>query len=349
MKKYINTGIFIGAIITFVGLFIFSNKTAFELSLMGPSPLPIINNNTLNQIKKNKYEAFILGSSQCGQTHPSIIKDIVGIDSLVVGTPGGDITFFYSMAKNIAAHTSYKPVIVAEFSRYVGYGIETALHRDSLKNINAQNWISSEFPILFENSNYRKFYFDGIKSSVFPFVRYKYSIKSLVKNELTSIKDWIMHKTTQPSKTYNRTVSDDGHSGPFPFKKRSSYYIKNKPGKPNEHKLNLWKKLYNLHCSSNIYLVLCKFPYHYSWNNYYKNTDEKVIDLENFFRSNGVQIIDCKNVDIQDIDCMDAHHFTRSGAMKYNDFFASELARILDKKKIDVTECLTGKKLSEIY
>lgn len=129
--------------------------------------------------------------------------------------------------------------------------------------------------------------------------------------------------------------------------------VTNKNSKISEavsHKLHLWKKLYALHCNSNIFLIICKPAYHNSWDFHYKNKyDNKVYELETFFKTNGVPIIDCTTINIKDSECHDAHHFTWSGAAKISTLVGTKLSEILNKKYITNEKvCLSGKKISEI-
>ncbi len=353
MEKNKNIGILLGAIITIVGLLMFSHFNSLVFSRFESSTIPFIKFNTALRMKERKYDSYILGSSQCAQIQPKIINDTTGLKTLIACIPGGDISFIYSMARKISKETKNRPVIIAEYSpRYVSANIENFVYRDTLKFINAPNWMFSELPLLLKNSKYRKYYFNGIESSLIPCVRYKFSIKYLTDKNYSQLADFIMHPKTKTKKNYANNVHNDGHVGPYSLKQPAPT-VPNKNSKPTKaisHKLNLWKKLYELHCSSNIFLILCKPAYHSSWNFHYNNKyDKKVKVLETFFRTNGVPIIDCTTINIEDSDCHDAHHFTWSGATKISELVGNQLAKILNKKtQKKVPLNLTSKKISEL-
>jgi len=353
MKKYSNIGVILGATITIVCLLASTNYLSFKFASLEPSAISLININLTKRIKETPYDCYIVGSSQCAQIQPKIISDITGIKTLVACAPGGDISYIYSTIKDIIKKTKTKPVIIAEFSpRYVSTKIEDLVYRDTLKYLNASDWIDSELPLIFNKKKYRKYYFDGIESSIIPCVRYKYSIKFLVNNKFPLLADLLMNSKAKATKRYSNGVAKDGHVGPYP-RKPPPFFVPNKKSKVStaiSHKLSLWKKLYELHSNSNIFLIICKPAYHHSWDYHYKHKyDKKVYDLETFLITNGVPEIDCTTINIKDSDCHDAHHFTWNGAAKISELVAFRLSKILNKQNVNKEDvCLTGKKLSEL-
>ena len=296
------------------------------------SSITVAIQNTFKQKANNKYDAYLIGSSQSAQLQTSILSNEFNINLLISAPPGGEILYTHNMAKAIASKSKSRPIIIAEFSRYVPSVIEKRLYRDILYYMPAKYWLVNESYFAFANPEYRKYMWQGIENSIIPIVRYSYAINALIYKSNANLLSWLVNPEFFPKNIKKIVINSDGHNNPYPLGKYP-YRLQPKGYKhpePPEHKIKSWKKLLDMHLRGDIFLILIKPPYHHVYQ-YYYDTLPMVERLEDMFKSNGVYVIDCTTIEIENEDCFDAHHFTVKGCSKFTKKVGKEFRKAIRK------------------
>ncbi|RLD12465.1 MAG: hypothetical protein DRI44_00595 [Chlamydiae bacterium] len=329
-KHAANIGIISGIVLCTLLMFKINSHFENILSSWQFSSITVAIQNTFKQSANNRYDAYILGSSQSAQLQTSILSNDFNINVLISSPPGGEILYTYNMVKALAAKSSTRPIIIAEFSRYVPSAIEKRLYRDILYYLPAKYWLPNEWYFAFSDPEFRKYMWQGIEDDIIPIIRYSYAINALIYKNHNKLLSWLINPEFFPKNIKRIVINSDGHSAPYPLGKYP-YRLPSKNYKhptPPKHKIETWKKLLDMHLRGEIFLILIKPPYH-SIYQYYYDTLPVVNELEATFKSNGVYVVDCTTLKMKKEDCFDAHHFTVKGCAKFTQKVGEELTNIL--------------------
>ena len=348
------SGTIVGMALVLAALWLLPTHRWWLLALWDPSSTALVVAHTAERMNAQEFDGFILGSSQINQVQPSILRSITGLDFHNSAIPGGDIAYMLSMSRAIAARSRNKPVVLAEFSRYVASDMEELVYRDTLRFVPARYWIMNEMPLAYTSKKYRQHYCDGILNSILPVIRYKEAIKAYLVANAPRLAFSLMHPSSQPGIVRRNTIAQDGHGGPYPHCPPPYAGAEGQQTAGNSHKLKSWHALLQLHHSGVIRLVLVIPPFHRTWapfyETFYRAPDSFTANLLRFLKQQGVAVIDCSSFRLEDDVCMDAHHFTWSGAARFSEYVGNGLSRLLAlPARPEATAPVPGERLSDVY
>ena len=334
-NKTIDIGIICGTVLSLL-LGSFANEhLSVKLAPWQSSMTAAVIKQTLVKLSKNDYTAVIIGSSQCAQIQTPILTNEFNMKLYVSTPPGSDVAYIAGLINAVISKKKKRPVVLAEFSRYVVSPIEERVYRDMLFYLPVKYWYINEFIYAVQNKKYRKFVWQSLENNLIPLIKYSEAIKGLLFNHYPNVLSWLVSPDFIPKKQIvERYVSPDGHSSSYPLGKYPYRLPKSNKHPPySKHKIDLWRILLKKHIDKEIFLVLIKPPYHKSIQFYYDSMDPILNKLESEFRTNDIQIIDCTTLQMKKEDCFDAHHFTKKGCAKYTRKIGKELQQILKQKR----------------
>ena len=338
----------------FVALCWLADVAACRMAAWDPSPVALPVAHALRMMRAGGHDGYIVGSSQINQVQPRMMRDITGCDIPSVCVPGGDIVFTLAMAQAATVHQT-RPLVLAEFSRYIVSPIEEPVYRDTLRFVPARYWAAHEAGFALNQETWCRYYCEGVRDSLMPFVRYKEGIKAFLIHTFPACAAWLVDPAARPSVVRQNSIHEDGHCGPYPH--RSPPYYGMPPLEAartiNAHKAALWKDLLALHQSGKIRLVLVMPPAHAGWKQYYEvlyhGTNSPAAALASDMVRAGVPVTDCTVPSMPEAYCMDTHHFTWDGCGKFSEMVACGITGIVGRAAGDKTVgSLSGCRLSDV-